>query len=403
MKNVSIREDKFNNKFESKHLLNDEQIKLGSFYTPERIVDKVHQLIADYKTHPRAVIFDNAAGAGAFIRDEEPNPYKVVEFDPIVGEFLKTKLPRKNVFIGNAISGVSRRKYQIANSDFLIQIGNPPYNDTTSAYRNGEKGSNICDADLFDRDLGVSFLKSYNKLQSDVVCVLHPLSYLIKEANFKRLKEFSQNYKLKKGILFSSLLFSNVSSTGFPIVIALYEKKAKGMEYEDIKQFPFSILDSKKVFRLDDYTYVDSFIRKYPPKKTDIPVSDIGIYYYTFRDINSLTRNQGFHTQANSNSIVVHLKDFYKYAYIFAFKKLFHPEKRWLYGNLSPLGSSQMIEKNKKLFVKYALLSEKKIFSHMENRIKNQILNFYSIKKREMKDTQKIKKSVSRLVQPIIF
>ena len=391
------------NEFESKHLLNAEQIKLGSFYTPERIVDKVHQLIASYKAHSRAVVFDNAAGSGAFIREKEPISYKAAEFDPIVGNFLKTKLPKKNVFIGNAISNVSRKKYQIAATDFLIQIGNPPYNDTTSAYKNGKKGNNICDDDLFDRDLGISFLKSYNKLQSDVVCVLHPLSYLIKAANFKRLKAFSQNYKLKKGILFSSALFSNVSSTGFPITIALYEKKEKGMEYKDIKQFPFSLLDNKKVFRLSDYAYVDSFIRKYPPRKTDLPLSDIGIYYYTFRDINSLTRNQGFHTQAKANSVVVHLKDFYKYAYLVAFKKLFQAKERWLYGNLSPLGSERVVEKNKKLFVKYALLSEDKFFSQLKTGVKKKIFNFYSIRKQELKNTQRVERSVSQLVNSVIF
>ena len=391
------------NAFKSKHLLNVEQIKLGSFYTPKRVVDTVHQLIENYKTHPKAVVFDNAAGAGAFIREEDNISYKVTEFDPIAGEFLKKKLPEKNIFIGNAISDVSRKKYQIAHSDFLIQIGNPPYNDTTSAYKNGKKGRNICDEDLFDRDLGISFLKSYNKLQSDIVCVLHPLSYLIKEANFKRLKPFSKNYKLKKGILFSSVLFQNVSHTGFPIVIALYEKNLKGMVYANIKTFRFSILDSKKVFRLNDYANVDFFIRKYPPRKTDLQISDIGIYYYTFRDINSLIRNRGFHTQANQNSIVVHLKDFYKYAYLFSFKKLFHPKDKWLYGNLSPLGDQQIIEENKKLFVQYILLSEKKIFSQLETRVRNKILKFYSIRKEELKNCKQIEKSVSQLINAVIL
>lgn len=44
---------------------------------------------------------------------------------------------------------------------------------------------NFCDEDLFDRDLGVSFLKSYNKLKADVICILHLLSYLIKKTNFE--------------------------------------------------------------------------------------------------------------------------------------------------------------------------------------------------------------------------
>ena len=356
------------NEFESNHLLEEEQIKLGSFYTPERVVNTVHRLIKNYKYYPKALIFDNAAGTGAFIKKEEKVIYKAAEFDPIAGSFLKDKLPQKNLFIENSISDVSRSKYNISNSDFLIQIGNPPYNDTTSAYKNGKKGKNICDKDLFDRDLGISFLKSYNKLQSNVVCILHPLSYLIKEANFNRLKLFSQNYTLKTGILFSSTLFKNVSNMSFPIVIALYKKNSNGMVYNNIKSFKFSILDNEKIFILNNYTTVDAFIRKYPPKKTDIQTSDIGMYYYTFRDINSLIRNKGFHLNKGKNSIVVHLKNLYKYAYLTAFKKLFRPKDMWLYGNLSPLGCKKLVEDNKRLFLKYAFVTEEKIFFSIRNK-----------------------------------
>ena len=386
------------NEFESNHLLNADQVKLGSFYTPKKIVNTVHTLIKNYKNHPNTVILDNAAGTGAFIKKEDKVIYKAVEFDPVAGKFLKKKLPKKNLFIENAISDVSREKYNIKYSDFLIQIGNPPYNDTTSAYRNGQKGKNICDKDLFDRDLGISFLKSYNKLQSDIICVLHPLSYLIKEANFNRLKLFIQNYKLKKGVLFSSVLFQNVSNTGFPIVIALYERNPNGMKYDYIKTFNFSILNSKKTFKLNNYVNTDSFIRKYPPKKTDLQTSDIGIYYYTFRDINSLIRNRGFHIQRNKNSVVVDLKNLYKYTYLFAFKKLFHPQNLWLYGNLSPLGDKQQIEDNKKLFLKYAILSEKRISSQL----KTKVLKFYSIKRNELKNHKQIEKFVSKLIMTTI-
>ena len=175
------------------------------------------------------------------------------------------------------------------------------------------------------------------------------------------------------------------------------------MKYENIKNFKFSILDSKKVFQLSNYESVDSFIRKYPPKKTDPRNSDIGIYYHTFRDINSLRRNRGFHTQAGKNSIVVHLKELYKYAYLFSFKKLFRPKDQWIYGNLSPLGEKQLIEANKKLFMQYAFLSEKKIFSQLENKTINKIFKFYSIKKSELKNYKQIEKSASKLINSLVF
>ena len=370
------------NEFESKHLLRSEQVKLGSFYTPQKLVDTVHKLIANYKKYPKAVIFDSSAGAGAFIKTENKVVYKGAEFDPIAGTFLKNKLLKKNLFIENAILNVSRKKYSISPSAFLIQIGNPPYNDVTSAYRKGKKGEHISDADLFDRDLGISFLKSYNKLKANVVCILHPLSYLIKQANFKRLGTFRQNYRLKKAFLFSSQMFKQVSSTAFPIMIGLYIRSSKGMSYDYIQNFKFLFLEKQNqpFFKLNQYQTVDSFIRKYPPLKFTPQISDIGLYYWTFRDINSLFRNKGFHTQNEAHSVVVTLENFYQYAYLLAFKKLFRPKNLWLYGNLSPLGNKEIVKQHKKLFVEYVLLSENKLLSQLNADVLKKIKQFYNIK-----------------------
>ena len=386
--------------FESKHLSSSDQIKQGSFYTPKKIVDLVHQLIDSYKKQ-NPVIFDNSAGAGAFIKKEKNIIYKAAEMDSVALQLLKKKLPENHIFSGNALLQVKRSQYNISPSDFLIQVGNPPYNDTTSAYKNGKKGKNICDQDLFDRDLGVSFLKSYNKLEADIICVLHPLSYLIKEANFKRLKVFSQNYRLKKGILFSSSLFKNVSSTAFPIVIAFYKKSSKGMNYQDIQKFNFSIMDSKSRFVLNKYETTDSFIRKYPPKKTDTSISDIGLYFYTLRDINSLMRNRAFHTKKSDNSIVVSMKELYKYAYLFGFKQLFQPIDMWIYGNLSPLGKLNLVEKNKKLLIKYLFITEKKLIGKLDNQLKNKILKYYSIKNSDLKNISDVKKKTYLLIHSL--
>jgi len=385
--------------FEAKHLSASDQIKQGSFYTPKKIVDKVHELIDFYKKHKKhLVIFDNSAGAGAFIKKEKNMIYKVAEIDPIALNLLRKKLPASCVFSGNALSQVERKKYNISSTEFLIQVGNPPYNDTTSAYKKGEKGKNLCDKDLFDRDLGISFLKSYSKLKADIICVLHPLSYLIKESNLRRLKILTQNYRLEKGILFSSSLFKKQSSTPFPIVIALYKKSSKGTSYQDIQKFKFCMLNGESQFILNKYKTTDSFIRKYPPTKTDKPISDINLYYYTFRDINSLMRNKGFDTQKRENSIVVSINELYKYAYLFSFKQLFDPIDKWVYGNLSPLGELSLVEKNKKLFVKYFFITAKKTLSNLDHSIKSKILNYYSLKKTDLKNTSSIKEQAHLLI-----
>jgi hypothetical protein len=105
------------------------------------------------------------------------------------------------------------------------------------------------DADVFSRDLGISFLLSYNKLAADFVCALHPLSYLIKKANFEALKEFKNNYKLIDSVVVSSGVFSATSKTTcFPIIIALYERNSFGMDYEYISYYKFKTNDNKTFF-----------------------------------------------------------------------------------------------------------------------------------------------------------
>jgi len=178
-------------------------------------------------------------------------------------------------------------------------------NDTTSQFKKGEKGQNICDEDLYDRDIGISFLKSYHKLNADVVCVLHPLSYLIKKANFNRLKDFKKNYKLLKGLIFSSELFQGTGTGKFPILLALYEKNIDGMTFDFINDFRFNILDTDETFVLSNFKTTDGYINKYPPHKNDAQKSPIGLYYYSFRDFNSLKKNASFFTKEHPNGVVV--------------------------------------------------------------------------------------------------
>ena len=90
----------------------------------------------------------------------------------------------------------------------------------------------------------MSFLLSYDKLQTDFVCVLHPLSYLIKKANFALLSKFAENYKLIDGIIISSHEFSDTSrGMAFPILIALYKRDRDGMNYDYIQNYQFKIKD----------------------------------------------------------------------------------------------------------------------------------------------------------------
>lgn len=338
------------------HLSKTKQIQLGSYYTPPDLVEQVFDFIKPYiEANKNAVVFDNAAGCGAFVTRNLDCDFRVSDYDIKAVGFLKEKLPEDKIFYSNSLINVNRKNYRINESDFLIQIGNPPYNDTTSEFKSGLKGKNECDVDLFDRDLGVSFLKSYNKLKSDVVCVLHPLSYLIKKTNFNRLKEFKENYRLKKGLIFSSALFSGTGSMKFPIIVGLYERNSNGMDFEYVNDFEFNVLNRKKIFVLRDYQTTDGYINKYPPRKNDDKVSPICTYYYTFRDFNSLKKNASFIGEPHYNGIVVTVENFYQYAYLYALKTFFNVEDEWLYGNLSPLMKKKSLERNKRVYVSFAL------------------------------------------------
>lgn len=337
------------------HLDRDARVKLGAFYTPADLVARVHELVAPYveRGGSQSVVIDTTAGYGAFLQGL-PGPVRAVEIDPAAVERLHQVLPKDVVFHANSLQAPSRARYDIVESDTVIVVGNPPYNDTTSEFRNGLKGRSDADPDLADRDMGVSFLKSYERLRADVVCVLHPLSYLIKRANFGRLREFAARYRLRRGVLFSSARFGQTGGTKFPVVIGLYERGA-GMDYDWLRRFDFELLEQPGVFRLEAFTTTDGLINKYPPRSTGPQVSDLGLYYYTFRDINSLIRNAGFMAAPHYNGIVVPRGDFHLYAYLHAFKRFFAPAQAWLYGNLSPLVDPAWLEANKRELVAFAL------------------------------------------------
>jgi hypothetical protein len=362
----------------AEHLPKNERIQMGSYYTPKELVDRVYAFIQSYlDNNKNVVIFDSAGGCGAFLVGFKHYNYRIADRDLDACKFLKQHFKQGNVFHTNSLTEVDRHKFHITTSAFLIMIGNPPYNDTTSEFKHGEKGQNICDNDLYDRDLGISFLKSYNKFKADIVCVLHPLSYLIKETNFKRLHDFKNNYRLVRGEIFSSALFHGTGTGKFPILVALYERSLSRMTFDYIRQFRFDILNSMKKFVLSKYNTTDGYINKYPPRENDIKDSPIGLYYYTFRDFNSLKKNASFIVQKHPNGIVVTLENFYKYAYLHALKNLFKPEDPWLYGNLSPLVNIDDVEKHKKLYVSYAIKNNH-IFEKI-NKTRTKIADFYKV------------------------
>jgi hypothetical protein len=214
---------------------------------------------------------------------------------------------------------VSRKLYNIGAKDKLVVVGNPPYNDVTSQINQKVKTSDMqIDADIKTRDLGLSSLLSYNKLAADYVAVLHPLSYLIKKANWTAARKFFLNYKLLEHVVFNSQEFANTSkTTGFPVVVAFYERNPfESLSYEDVVRMTFRTVEGKE-FSLSNWDYVADYIEKYPHKNRYEPE----ILYYTLRDINALKRSRTFVKDRCSNAVDVDPEKLPYYCYLDCFKK----------------------------------------------------------------------------------
>ncbi|WP_190317946.1 MULTISPECIES: Eco57I restriction-modification methylase domain-containing protein [unclassified Campylobacter] len=308
-----------------KHLNKEESINLGSFYTPLNLVNIAYDLIERLNLKLDEYIFlDSSCGYGDFFIKN----YTYIGTD--IDEKALTRVKNAKIFHTNSLLNVSRTKFKISQSQRLIIIGNPPYNDTTSLARQNLKNKiMICDKDLKYRDLGISFLRSYAKLKADFVCVLHPLSYLIKKTNFNALNDFRKKYKLIDEVVISSQFFTPNSSTFFPIIIALYEKNKQGMTYDFIQNYKFKTLENTS-FSLKNFDFISNYICKYPNLKDKRKAV---AYFHTLRDINALKRNKSFLQKQSSNSIKVFKENLKYYVYVHLFKQ-YASKLPYYFGNL---------------------------------------------------------------------
>jgi len=250
------------------HLNHKEKINLGAYYTPKKFINIVWNKIQEF-LDSNSVVLDSSCGYGNFFDYNTATQIRKIanDIDKTAYEITKKNFSDIDIFNKNALKNISREMFKIKENEKVIIIGNPPYNDTTSIIRNGLKENKLeLDSDIKTRDYGMSFLLSYSKLEADIVCVLHPLSYLVKKANFNLLKKFSSKYKLIDGTIIDSKTFKETSKgISFPIVIALYIKDSVGMDYNYIQNFEFKTINNK-VFKLKQFDYISNYIRKYPLK-----------------------------------------------------------------------------------------------------------------------------------------
>lgn len=349
------------------HLSREDIIKNGSIFTPEYIVELVVNQIKDRLTDETTLV-DFGAGYGAFSSAFLKFPHRRIiatDCDEKSIEFIKQEHNTIETILENSLLNVNRAKY--CDDDNLVVIGNPPYNDVTSQYKKGKKGSFDMDKDVFARDLGISFLKMYDKINSKYICILHPLSYLCKKNNFSSLGVFRDHYKLISGILFSSKHFESIKKTNaeFPVVAALYERNNEGMDFNYILNFKFDIFNSTKKYVLTAFKTIDGVVDKYPTrnkKPTDLQ-------FYTIRDINALRRNRTFLIGQCNNGIKVTTDNLYLYAWLDLFRNNFDAgEYQYLFGNLSPLLTNKIFDQSfQKQLISYALNENEVVNSFFKN------------------------------------
>ncbi len=330
-----------------KHLRYHDKINLGAFYTPQKYINIVWQKITPF-LNSQSIVLDSSCGYGNFFNYKIECSKKANDIDPIAVEQTKKFFPTIEVFNKNALLNVDRKMFNISINDDLIIIGNPPYNDTTSIIRNGIKKDNIqIDYDIKTRDYGMSFLLSYAKLGANIICILHPLSYLIKRANFNLLKKLTNHYKLIDSIIIDSKTFKETSKgISFPIIIALYKKDNIGMNYNYIQNYRFRTIDGQN-FALKDFDFIPNYIDKYPLKNKTAKKNDI--LFWTMRDINALKRNRTFVHNYSYNTIIVDKNKLDYYIYVDVFKQ-FSYMLPYYFGNLDVFINNNLFQKYKKYF-----------------------------------------------------
>lgn len=338
-----------------KHLNHIDTVNFGSYYTPEVIVNLAYLILKkNVKDIKDFSILDSSCGYGSFLTKKNIVKRLIgADIDQKAICEAKKMISEVDFICQNSLWNVSRKNLTIKDDEKIITIGNPPYNDMTSIIRNSIKNSSIqnkIDVDIKTRDLGMSFLLSYDKLKADYVCVLHPLSYLIKKANFALISKFAKNYKLIDGIIISSHEFSNTSrGMAFPILIALYKRDVGGMDYDYIQNYQFNVKDDG-VFRLRDFDTIVNYVQKYPNKKflnkNDKPVAK----FWTLRDINALKRNRTFIDEDTYNTVYVLTEKLPYYCYIDVFKQYTH-RMPYFIGNCDVIIDNEKFSEIKECFI----------------------------------------------------
>jgi hypothetical protein len=359
--------------------------ELGAYYTPNEIVEwgfqKLKELLKDLSDY---VILDPACGCGSFLfKDWKAKRVIGADLDSVAVEILKTLkflFDTENIemFHTNSLKDACRIKFRIKHDEKLVIVGNPPYNDPTSKNKRAlkeKKSFKDIDEDLKKRDIGMSFFELCVKLKADAVCFVHPFSYFIKKRNFQQLKNFFDNYSLKMSLVFSSHIF-HTRRIPFPLAISVFLRDKKGTSWEELQHFAFPIKNTSLYIVPARVETIDGYIEKYGKKVWE---SESGLFFFNFRDLNSLIANGAFSIRTNGSDYIPITKDnFYKYAYLNSLKNHWEPKEgfSFVFGNFSPLCRKRDLENKdyQSLFIADAVIHNYLKFSQFDFKDKNSFI-----------------------------
>jgi hypothetical protein len=367
----------------TEHLSHSQKTNFGSFYTPPHIVRLVYGILA--RNIDVDVVLEPACGYGAFFAEKFPQEnvrFIGADIDSIALSVASKKFSNVKFKKINMLSKISRSKFGIRESEKLAIVGNPPYNDVTSQVKSKIKAEPCkIDDKIKTRDLGLSFMLAFAELKPDCIAVLHPLSYLIKKANFETLRPLMQSYELLDAVVFNSQEFTGTSKTnGFPIAAAVYAKSERGMNYEQIIKRKFKTLE-KQEFSISDFDYICKYIPKYPSR-----YSKTGDFkFFTMRDINALKRSRTFIEEDTVNTIYIPQEKLPYYCYIDIFKDIAQ-KLPYYFGNLDVPFDKNNFEKLKEDFFSLSLAKHPEIFadkfpvpeSECINSAKTRVQNYFN-------------------------
>jgi len=342
------------------------QVNYGVYYTPRECASILWDLLSPH-LREGDVLLDPACGAGDLLAFKPPVPVRKVgvDIDPEAVEMARGRVPDAEFRVMNSLGHVSREAFGIQRGERLVVITNPPYNDFTSlaGYKTkGKRNPVEVHPVLATRDLGLSFFRLFYYLRASVVVAVHPLSYLIKPANFALMEKFAGVYRLERSVIVPSTVFSGTSRTSpFPILLAVYVRE-RGMDWDYVAEYEFRTVEGK-VFRVKDWDYIGRYIPKNGEKKA--VVSETGLYFWPLRDINALRRNRTFVPGPGPGLIPVSRRHLEYYIYIDVVKDFIDLFPYYL-GNLDIPWDYWLWQEYRAHFLAYALAKRPELKDFVE-------------------------------------